>query len=447
MLGYHKSEVNDLTANCYNYTIPLKHYFQNPEVSDFDNSNYRGHVKRFFLTDLIAEVKRNPDLYIVDKLKKVIEEARSNALKSSNAISRDKPLGDKDISLDVYQYIGDAHIKGNELDNNKYVVWIAGEHIFRFGANENDYGIDGYACFNIDKFQDYWWSNTPIENVISHENIMTIMMQMSMDNAMKQLERYVFFDEGAIDFADIANRHKNDGFIGVRVKDMPIQNMFSEYQRKATNLQDLQYMMNESKESAQRVSIKADLSRQGLAGGPRNETLGAANILVEQGQTQEFDLFDNLSYGFKQNARNNLVLLQQNLPFEFGVRNFQKKQDRNLELKNILGDYVYNVETSLTKNAVGEVQRLSNVVTMLLNWKGTGNPAFANVDQGVTKLAREIIKKNNLPNIDAEEMFPDQQMGGAMPGMMPGAPVDAGMNAQAMPMPPQPQPIGMGQAA
>jgi hypothetical protein len=449
VMGYYKADTNDLSANCWNYVIPIKHYFQNPDISDFDHTDYKGHVKRFFLTDLIAEVKRNPDLYLKERLKKIIDEARSNALKSSNILNREKAIQDRDISVDVYQYVGNAHIKGNELDDTEYVVWIAGEHIFRFSPNENDYGIDGYSCFNVDKFQDYWWSNTPIENVISHENIMTIVMQMSMDNAMRQLERYIFFDEGAIDFADIANRHKNDGFIGVRVKDMPIQNMFSEYQRKSTNLQDLQYMMNEAKEAAQRVSVKADLSRQGLPGGPRNETLGAAQMLVEQGQTQEFDLFDNMAYGFKQNARNNLILLQQNLPLEFGVRNFQKKQDRMLELKDILGDYAYNVETSLTKNTVGEVQRLSNVITMLLNWKGTGNPSFANVDQGITKLAREVIKKNNLPNIDAEEMFPDQQ---AMPGMMPemqtpGLPVDQGVNAQAVPVSNQPQPIGMGMAA
>lgn len=437
--GYYKSDVADTSANCYNYIIPLKHYFQNPNISDYDRSNYRGHVQRIPLTALIAEAKKNPELYIIDRLKKVIEEARNNALKNSEIISKEKGDSDTIIEVDVYKIAGTANIKGNEADDTKYVAWMAGEHIFRFHKNENDYGIDGYSCMNIDRFQEYFWSNSPIENVVSHENIMTMIMQMSMDNAMRSLERYIFYDEGSIDFADIQNRHKNDGFIGVRVKDMPIQNMFSEYQRKNSSIAELQYMMSEAKEAAQRVSVKADLSRQGLQGGPRNETLGAAQILVEQGQAQEFDLFDNMAAGLKENARTNLVLLQMNLPFEFAVRNYQKKQTRELELKDILGDFIFNVETSLTKNSVGEVQRLSNVITMLLNWKGTGNPAFQNVDQGVTKLAREVIKKNNLPNIDAEEMFPDQQMQAAM--MTPQLPVDAGVGGQAMPQLPAPQSI------
>jgi hypothetical protein len=444
-MGYGKGPVTDISANCVNYTLPIKHYFQNPDITDFDNSDFRGHQKRYFLTDLVAEIKLNPDLYIKERLKKVIEEARKGTLQTSNIKGREN-INDHNISLDVYRYTGKLQIKGNEGDNETYVLQIAGDHIFRFGVNDNDYGIDGYSCYNIDKFQDFWWANTPIENVVPHQNIMDIVMQMNADNAMKQLERYIFYDSGSIDIADINNRHKNNGFIGVKVKDFQIQNMIADYQAKNTANQDLQYMMSEAKEAASRVSVKADLSRQGLAGGPRNETLGAAQMLVEQGQTQEFDLFDNMAEGFRQNARTNLILLQQNLPFEFDVRNFQNKMDRTIELKDILGDYVYNVETSLATNTLGEVQRLTNVITMLLNWKGTGNPSFANIDQGITKLAREIIRKNNLPNINPEEMFPDQPMMNQMQQMQPPKlPTDNGINAGMMQ--PEQVPMNAGMAA
>jgi hypothetical protein len=120
--------------------------------------------------------------------------------------------------------------------------------------------------------------------------------------------------------------------------------------------------------------------------------------------------------------------------------------DRTIELKDILGDYVYNVETSLATNTLGEVQRLTNVITMLLNWKGTGNPSFANIDQGITKLAREIIRKNNLPNINPEEMFPDQPMMNQMQQMQPPKlPTDNGINAGMMQ--PEQVPMNAGMAA
>jgi hypothetical protein len=446
MMGYSRRDVNDISANCWNYAIPIKHYFQNPDIADHEFSDYKGHVKRYFLTDLVAEYKRNPELYLKDRLIKVINEAKAANISTSNIISRERQITERDISVDVYQYTGKIHTKGNEIDNRNYVVWIAGDHIIRFGENLNDHNIDCYSIYNLDKFEKYWAGNTPIENAVSYENIMSILMQTSIDSIMQGLERYIFYDEGAIDFAKINDRHKNNGFIGVRVKDLPMQNMVWDYQRKSNGTQDFNYIMQETKEAAQRVSIKADLARQGLKGGPQNETLGAAQMLVEQGQTQEFDLFDNMAYGFKQNAKNNMVLLQMNLPYEFNVRNFQEKKDKSLELKDVLGQFGMNVETALTKNTSGEIQRLSNVITMLINWKGSGNPAFGNIDQGLVKLAREVIRKNNLPDINPEEMFPDampmqQQLGGP-----PGLPADGGAKPMAMPQQPQTQPM-MGVAA
>lgn len=440
MLGYQRKPVDDITANCWNYAINIRNYFQNPNIAEFECTDYKGHEKRYFLTDLIAEVKRNPDAYIKEKLAKVIDEAKKQTLAASSKTNNsDRLLQESDISIDVYSWVGKIHIKGNEEDDTDYVLQITGDHIFKFAENQNDFNIDGYSIFNLDKYERYWWSNTPIENAVSYENIMSILMQTNIDSLMQGLERYIFYDAGSIDFADINTRHKNDGFVPVRMKDLPMQNMIYDYQRKSNAGQGFKDLMAETKEAAQRVSVKADLSRQGLAGGPRNETLGAAQILVEQGQTQEFDIFDNMTYGFKQNANQNIVLMQMNLPLIFNSRDYQTKVERELELKDILGQYAYNVETSLTKNTTSEIQRLANVVTMLINWKGTGNAAFQNVDKVVSSIAKEIIRKNNLPNINADEAFPDMQ---AMQQQMPlqGLPADQGMQPQLQQLPmPQPQ--------
>lgn len=440
MLGYQRRPVEDITANCWNYLIPLKHYFQNPDIADFEFTDYKGHVKRYFLTDLIAEVKRNPEAYIKQRLMKVIDEAKKQTIGTSERIGKnERTAQESDISIDVYSWVGKIHIKGNEEDDTTYMLQIAGDHIFKFAENPNDFNIDGYSIYNLDKFEKYWWSNTPIENAVSYENIMSILMQTSIDSIMQGLERYIFYDAGSIDFADVNNRHKNDGFIPVRMKDLQMQNMIYDYQRKNSGVQDFKYIMQEAKEAAQRVSVKADLSRQGLAGGPRNETLGAAQILVEQGQTQEFDIFDNMGYGFKQNANQNLVLLQMNLPLLFDVRDYQAKVERQLELKDILGQFAYNVDTSLTKNTTSEIQRLANVVTMLINWKGTGNQAFQNIDGVVSKLAKEIVRKNNLPNINVEEYFPEMS-GMQLMAAAPGLPADQGMQPQLQQLPPPQEP-------
>lgn len=441
-MGYYRAESTDITSNVWNYNIPIKQYFQNPNIGDYEYSDFKGNEFRLFLTDLIAEVKKNPDLYIKAQLEKVIKEAKDNAFKSSNINPKDQ-ASFKSIQIDVNRYVGKLHFKGNELDNTVYYLEIAGEHIYRFHENFNDFNIDGYSIVLIDKSEDYWWSHTPIENVVSYENQMTILMQMSMENAMKQLERYIFYDEGILDMAAINDRHKSSGFIGLKIKDQPIQNSLWEFQGRNTAGNDIQYMMSEAKEAAQRVSVKTDMSRQGLPGGPRNETLGAAQMMTEEGMIQEYDLFDNMNGGFKSNARINHILLQQNLPYEFTLRNNKLNTQRDLELKDVLGIYGYNIETSLTKNSAAEVQRLGNVINMFLNWKGTGNQAFQNIDSGIVKIAREVVRKNNLPNIDPEEIFPDlQQVQQDM--VNPQLPADGGMNAQAVPMNNQMQPAMAG---
>jgi hypothetical protein len=308
-------------------------------------------------------------------------------------------------------------INGNEEDDQKYYVEMIGDKIIRINRNWLDYDEDFFTVFTMRNRQEYWWGNAPCEDVVPHENWMQLVMNLQADNVIRQMEDYIFYYKDAIDLSDIENRHTSGGFIPVSRKDsMQLQNIIYNFKNQGSNLQDLDYMTREIKESAQKQSPKPDFLRSGNKGGLANNTATAAGMLGEMSDLMESDAMETMAVGLSRLGKLNTIQLQQFLGNEFQIRANPKLPPEMLYKRDILGDYWYSVMSSLHKNTVQEAIRLQNAATQMINFKNTGNPEFQNMDIG--KIVRKWVAQLDIGDVDEimPEQMPQQQGMPQMPG-------------------------------
>ena len=423
--GWERPWMYEPQNNVLNSTLHPLNYFQDPHESDPESSSYRGYFQRRRLSEYIAEVAQNSDRYIKKELKAMIKEAKESAIKNERYMD-DKAIKDYDgVGVDVTYWYGKVNIKGNETSEICYYAEMVGDHLVRFEENPYDENIVPIISWNYDKRLNYWWGNIDSETVIPHENFMHLLMQISADDALKKMERFVFYNEGMVDVADINNRHKLGGWVPFNASNgQTARDIFFDYQGQNTNIMNgVQYLMQEAKESAQRVRPKADLSRQGLPGGPRNDTATAAIMLDEQGDMQENDLLTSFSYGLLDTAGINAILMMQFMPGIFELRPDPRKPVMEMNKMEIMGTYGYNYSSSLTKNKQVQANNLLNTLTFLQNMRGTGDPSWLNID--MPKIVRGWLKRVDLGQ-DVDDIYPtqtqmqqSQQMAQPMTGQSP----------------------------
>lgn len=426
--GYERVERQVSKKNALNnYCHPLN-YFQNAEVSEPDESDFRGWIERTRLDQLVAEVKKDQSLYIKRNLEDVIRKAQTGLVEDKNYYHIVQNQDWNAVGVDIDHGYYTLNIRGNEDDDTIYYLQWAGDKIIRIQENPFDEDIVPISIFRYDIRPEYWWGNVDIENQIPAENFLNLVLGMKADNAIRNLEQYIFYDKEKIHPADIMNRRKAGGWIGV---DLPsgtsLSSLIYGYQGRDISGQDVDYIVREMKEVSQRMAPQPDLQRPAAQGGLQNKTLGAAQMIQEQGNILEADMLEQFSQGLISMGEANVVMLQQFLGDRFAVRPDIKQAQRILSKGDILGQYSYEVESSLSKNKIGEAMRLSNVITAIQNFKGTGDPAFANID--VTKIVREWLRKIDIPG-DVDDIYPEQNAlaaPGAVPSLnMPGQELPGG---------------------
>jgi hypothetical protein len=248
---------------------------------------------------------------------------------------------------------------------------------------------------------------------------------MKADNALRALQQYIFYEKGSIDTADWNNRHKNGGMIGIETKNnKPLNQLLYQVQPQDNSLQGTDAIMREIKESQQRLTPRPDFTRAATAGGIRNSTATAAVILDEQGDVAEAQILENFMFGLKKLGYNNVVIMQQRLGDVFAIRPNMNESQRILEKSQILGNVDFHIETSLNKNKSSELLRLQNILTAIMNFKGSGDPAFQNVD--LVPLIRKVLKNADIGDVDEYIMETPAQP------MTPGAVPDATLPGQEM---------------
>jgi hypothetical protein len=432
---YERSLQGGMKKNACTIELDLRSYYQNPEVADPDESDFQGHYRRVHIADLMA--MENEDGLIGPNLLKAVEEAKKSAGKSAR-----RPYNEPDErrwGVDIQHYEGILHIKGNEDDDTIYFVDMVGDIVIRISYDDYDYGIRSYSVANYNKRLEWWWGNGDAEYVVSHENFLNVLLSMTADNAMRSMLQYVFFEKSTIDPADINNRVRNNGFIPVDAGQIPLSNLVFPFQPSMNNTQLIEFAVNAVNNSIQGMSTKADLSRRADQGGPGNKTATAANIIAGQGDVLEGDILENFDFGICGTGKKSLIMLQQFLSSMFWVRPKPNQTELLLNKYQILGVMSVAINSTLQKNKQGELMRLENLVTWLLNV--TQSPQLASAGLNLLPIVRDIIHKSDLPT-DAI-LSPENVQTGA-PGFVKSRPITgpAGNGAAAPAQLPAPQQSG-----
>jgi len=432
------------TKNALNKHIHILNYFQNPLISDPDDSDFRGHIEDTKVSALVAASKMSPDNYIKDNLASIIKSAKNGGIEDRDYFRDGESDDGKDfdaIGVKKTIWYGTINIPQNEGSDITYYAEIVGDKIIRFQDNPHDEDLVPYSTFTYYKRQEYWWGNADSEFVMPHENFLNMIMNMKGDNALRALERFIFYAKGSLNVADINARHKNGGWIGVELgANERLDHLLHEYQGQDTSLSSVDAIVREVKESIQKIGTKPDFLRSGTKGGLQNDTATAAMILDKQGNVLESAILERFGYGLKSVGRSNTIMLQQRLADAFAIRPDLREPERLLRKEDILGAYAYDIETSLDQNDESELLKYENFLTFLLNAQATQNPALTSVN--LQPIVRTVIQKAAVGDI--EKIYPEQiaqQMPGSVPSNMNPGMESAGVVQDLAPAQPQPEAI------
>jgi len=406
--GYDREKVIDETKGVYTDPIDILNYFQQPEVAISSKAAYRGYVERVPVYQIANEAKEDEQgIYIKENIDKVLKLAENGSIESTNYYQHKNLESAQIVTIDRFHYYGKLTFQGNRDDDTTYYIQMAGGEIIRFQENPNDEDLVPIDVYTIDKRPEYWWGSTDAENVVPMENYMQMILSMYADSAMQELQRYILYDTGTgINTTKINQAAKNGGFVGVdRKQGQSLKDIFHQYQFTGISTSNVNYIVSELKEGAQRVRPKGDFTMQPNQGGMKNKTAEAARIITQQGSTLESYFLRMFSYGLRANIRTMIVMLKQHLGDYIIARPKPTEDPVELMKMEILGDFNPTVATALTENQVNRSQRLLNFITAVMNFKGSGDPSWMRYDLG--PVIREFTKDILQESVDVDLVYPE----------------------------------------
>lgn len=408
-LGIQREDVKTTKKNALNTTINILDFFMNPNITDPDDSDYIGHIERMNLAKFKGLMKMSPEVYIKKNVQWVIKQSELGSLDDQHYHTKydRETKGERKFNLDRNIFYSTCNIKGNEDNQDYYYIEMVAGKIVRFQINPHDDDMRPYGVLTFYPRREYWWGNSDAEFVLPHEKYTNLIMSMKADNALRSQQQYFFYEKGSIDTADWNNRRKNGGMIGVNTKQgQNLSQILYQTQPKDFSLNETDSIMREVKENQQSLTPSPDLSRSAKSGGPQNVTATAALILEEQGDVSEALILENLNFGIEKVGENNTVMLQQRLADKFALRPKATEEQKILAKQEVLGNFGYNVQTSLNKNKASELLRLERMLTSIMNYKGTQDPVFQQLN--VVPLVQKIIKAADIG--DVEDILPTPQL-------------------------------------
>ena len=411
--SYSREPVAQNQKNAMNVEVGLEDYFQNPDIPDPDLSDYQGHFQRIHMVDMLALLE--DETYVKENVSAAIDDFKRGVLKGSGREM--KECDNSRWFTEMLYFEGTLPIKGNETCTRKYRARMIGKYVVRLSVDDYDYNISSYTVQNFDKRSEYFWGNPDSEYVVSHEDFLNTFLSMTADNALRSMMQYVFYKKDSINTSDIANVHKNNGFVPVDAQTSSVNGLLYPFQPGGINLAPAQFVTQMVNDSIQKMGTKVDLSRKNDMGGgvQNNSTATAANIIAGQSDVLESDILENYDYGVSEIGRKNLIMLQQFLSELFYIRPKSQEQERMLNKYAILGQFRYLVNTTASKNKQNELLRMQNLATWLLNI--TANPVLQQAGFQIAPVVRDILQKAELPSVD--EIIPKENQVAAAPGMAP----------------------------
>lgn len=404
-------------TNVLNTRIHPLNYAQDPDVVDPDDSSWKRIIDSIPVSRLMAMVKQNPDMFIKKTVDYVIKTAKGEIWENTDKWKDDETNRDDlgKSGIDFKHFYSKLWILGNEDDDTDYIISMVEDKVVGIEENMYDDAICPIQTFRMRRRPEYYWGNTPSEDNLGHEKFMHILMNMTAQNAVQALERYVFYDKNAFSMEEMLNARSNMGFIPVEMKsNLQIQNMIYDYQPRDVSTSNIDWVAREVKESVQKSAFKPDFLRSGNKGGLANNTATAASILDETSNVLESDCMEVFGYDVCGLGKINTTLLQMFLGDFVKLPVNPKQTPVTIMKSQLLGDFDYNIVSSIHKNRVQEVIRLQNAITQILNYKGTADPTWANFN--LVPIVKKWIKQLDVG--DPDTLLPEQQQIPMQPGMM-----------------------------
>lgn len=425
MVPYQRSPVEDVADMVVeNFPIHVLNYFQDQDESDAEQSSFRGFIDHWRMSDLINCAKNEPGNYIKENIDAIVKTGKGEYVDANRYLdSKDKKSDYSKLGADVVRIWTTLPIDGNEDDDTIYYVEIVGDKIIRCQISPYDEDIIPLTVGVFRARPEYWWGNTDVEDVLSHENYYNLMMQISADAAMKSMDMMTFYPRGLIDVDDMDNRKDLGGMIPYDLKDMPIQQALHTWQPRY-DLGNFDYVMRELKESASSQTIATDLSRGFNQGGLNNSTATAAAIMQQQGDVLENDMLWKFSEMVIEIGRKISIMLIQFGPDEFMLRNDSKQPVKKLSKYEIMGSFGYETMSSMQKSSVTEFMKMNEAINNLAN---LANATQTKVD--FPYLLRKLVQSADIGDVD--KIIPAPEVSPQAPPEPQQAPQAAPMMAQA----------------
>lgn len=407
-----------------NHNIHPLNYFQDPMEIDSEKSNFRGIIDSITGDCIISDFKANPQNYIKENVVKIIRElektragemqdedkfVEQDSNESRNSKGDQRSAGNySQLKADIVRIWSTLPIVGNEDDSTTYYLEIIGNTIVRFQVNPNDENICPITTGTSRKRLDFWWGNNTAEDSQPFENFITYLLNMKADQAFRLMDSMIFMpDDIDLNMSDINNRHQTGGIVRYGSKEgVDVRKLMVPWQPQDNSGGNVDYIVREAKEIMDRLNPAPDFNRGYNQGGSNNDTATAAVMQGEMGDTLQSDMLEVLGGSYLTLAKKNVVLLQQYLGDNFNIRPDIKEPMQSLTKASILGDFVYNMSSSLNKSRLSEFTTLHNLLTGIGNFKGTPDQTWQNVN--TVPLVTKYLKAADIG--DTEVVFNEQQV-------------------------------------
>ena len=369
-----------------NYSIHPLNYFQDPMGNSIGQSFYCGFIDQWYVSDLF-KYQGDPH-YIQNNLAEVIRECKKGQTDQfwyAGGLAEVKDHTRATINpIRMFMLL---NFDGNEQDTTVYYCEIVNNTLIRCEPNDTDYGIIPLNTGVYFPRPDVWWGNCSVDMKIPFQNIKNWIINASVEGTMKQMDRMVLVRRGGgLNVADINNRHQFGGVVFYDGMEDP-QRLIHPVQFQNTAGTDLDWLNREINQMVQESSPVVNLQNRYNEGGLNNGTLGAAQMIAGIGEVMFNFTMRHVGYFIERISETNLNLLIQNLSDSIPVKRSPTQNEEQLAKQNVLGEFLYKSYSSMLVNEKSDRVDKSNMINQVLNWKGTGNPAF----QGINE--KELVKQ------------------------------------------------------
>jgi hypothetical protein len=391
-------------------------FFQDPCGNFQSETTYKGFYDTWTVADLYQLLDEEYEgIYNGNMVKEAIESCKRGAQAehwySGVSGNSDKVIEDSSLQIHPIRMYTMLNIKGNENDSRLYYVEIVHGKMIRCHAT--NYTMDTLPLQTGTYYPrpDMWMGNASLEFKMGYQNLKNWLIGTTIESTMKASDRMMLVRRGGgVDVADINNRHQNGGVVfydGMEEPDKLI------YQVQAQNAarQDVEWLNREINQEIQELSPVVNMQNKYNEGGMNNNTLGAAQMQAGIGETLYGFVMANISFFVSRIGEAVVSMMQHNFGDMIPYKESPAASEIMVSKAAILGKYKYIAYSSYYINERGERTDSANIITMALNWLGTGNQAFSQLN--INEFLKDWLKawKGSGSDIDKylNQTMPQQQ--------------------------------------